>query len=300
MTTTPAESLIARINDEFDAFAGRAGVSATNLGTGEMIRVNGDAETATASTIKVPILIELYRQAEAGDLQMTNTLTYTAAARVPGSGILRDLAPEIELSLANLATLMIILSDNSATNMLIDLLGIDNINATMESFGFPRTDLLRRIDFAEIGNDARRLAITTTDDLAGIMAALATGAILSPASCEAILDTMHKQHYRTLTPRYLPFTAYAPELNRPDNGLRIANKTGSWLGMRADMSLIEFPTAAGPVRYVIGISIEGEPDTRFWTENPGDQMVGRVSRLIFDHFGGGELDVISLDPAARD
>lgn len=299
MSTTTADTLIARINDEFAAFAGRGGVTAINLGTGETIRVNGDAETATASTIKVPILIELYRQVEAGDLRLDHTLTYTGDARVPGSGILRDLTPEIELSLYNLATLMIVLSDNSATNMLIDLLGIDNINATMESVGFPRTNLRRRIDFPAIGDDARRLAITTADDLAGIMAALATGAILSPASCEAILEIMRKQHFRTLVPRYLPFTAYAPELNRPDNGLRIANKTGSWLGMRADMSLIEFPTAAGQVRYVIGISIEGEPDTRFWAENPGDQMVGRISRLIFDHFGGGELDVIGLDPVPR-
>ena len=284
------DTLIARIEAEFAAFSGRAGVSARNLGTDATIRVNGDAETATASTIKVPILIEVFRQVEAGTIALTDELTYTADRRTPGSGILRDLVPDITLTVENLATLMIIVSDNSATNMLIDLVGLERVNATMADLGFLDTRLTRRLDFPEIGEDARRLAVTTADDLANIMAALATDAILTPASCAAILAIMRKQHYRALVPRYLPFNPYGTDLRPDDNGLRIANKTGGWLGMRADMSLVEFPTPAGQVRYVIGISIERNADTRPGVENSGDQMIGRVSRLIFEHFGGGVLD----------
>ncbi|MBA2518226.1 MAG: serine hydrolase [Chloroflexia bacterium] len=296
------EQVIAKIHQEFAGFPGRAGAAATNLVTGEEIRVNAEAETATASTIKVPILIELFRQVEAGTVKLDDMLTYTAASRVPGSGILRDLLPEIVLSVENLATLMIIVSDNSATNMLIDLVGPDKVNDAMTALGFGRTRLVQRIDFPAIGDDPRNLAVTTAGELAGIMAALATGAILTPASCEAILEIMRKQHFTNLVPRYLPYSPYAKELDQPDNGLRIATKTGGWTDMRADMSLVEWPAAAGLARYVIGISIEHSPDTRFWSENTGDQLIGRVSRLIFEHFGGGILDTTpdtaSEQPAA--
>lgn len=287
---TATDQVIAKIHQEFAGFPGRAGVAATNLVTGEEIRVNADEETATASTIKVPILIALFRQVEAGTVRLDDKLTYTAKSRVPGSGILRDLLPGIVLSVENLATLMIIVSDNSATNLLIDLVGRDNVNAAMTALGFGRTRLVQRIDFPAIGDDPRNFAVTTAAELAGIMAALATGAILTPASCEAILEIMRKQHFTNLVPRYLPYSPYAKELDQPDNGLRIATKTGGWTDMRADMSLVEWPAEHGLARYVIGISIEHSPDTRFWSENTGDQLIGRVSRLIFDHFGGGILD----------
>ncbi|HET7094514.1 MAG TPA: serine hydrolase, partial [Thermomicrobiales bacterium] len=94
-------------------------------------------------------------------------------------------------------------------------------------------------------------------------------------------------------PRYLPYYPHPEELGHPDNGLRIANKTGGWTGMRADMALVEWPG----VRYVAAIVIEGDPDRRFWAENAGDRVVGRVSRLIFDHFGGAALDHLDAAPA---
>jgi hypothetical protein len=131
------------------------------------------------------------------------------------------------------------------------------------------------------------LAVTTPSDPAAIMAALAEGAILSESSRSAILEILGRQHYLSLIPRYLPFYPHPEELGHPDNGLRIANKTGGWTGMRADMALVEWPG----VRYAIGIVTEGDPDTRFWAENAGDRVIGRVSRLIFDYFGGGALDV---------
>lgn len=277
----------AAIEHEFATFAGTGGLLAKNLDTGEEIRVNADAETATASTIKVPILIELFRRVEAGEFDLEDRLPASEAARTPGSGILRELTVGVELSIRDHATLMIVVSDNTSTNVLIDLLGIEAINRTMAEFGFPRTRLVNRIDFPVIGPDARNLAVTTPADLAGIMAALATGAILSDESRAAILDIMRRQHYLDMVPRYLPYTPYAEELDVPDNGLRIANKTGGWSGMRADMALVEWPGT----RYVIGIVTEGDPDTRFWAENAGAKLIGRVSRLVFDHFGGSALDV---------
>ncbi|HEX5499763.1 MAG TPA: serine hydrolase [Thermomicrobiales bacterium] len=289
-----ADEVVAAIEAEFARFPGSGGVAARQLDTGEEIRVNADETTATASTIKVPILIELFRQIEAGALDLETRLPASAAARTVGSGILRELSEGVELSIRDHATLMIVISDNTSTNVLIDLLGIDRINQTMAELGFTRTQLRERLDFPKIGPDARNLAMTTPSELAAIMEALATGAILNDESRAAIFDIMGRQHGLNLIPRYLPYYPHPGELGHPDNGLRIANKTGGWTGMRADMALVEWPG----VRYVAAIVIEGDPDRRFWAENAGDQVIGRVSRLIFDHFGGAVLDDVDATPAA--
>jgi beta-lactamase class A len=281
------ETLIAAIEREYADFPGTGGVAARQLNTGEEIRVNADETTATASTIKVPILIELYRRVDAGEIDLDQRLAVTKEVQTVGSGILRELSPGLELSIRDHATLMIVVSDNISTNVLIDLLGIDHINQTMSELGFVQTKLLERLDFPKLGRDPRNLAVTTPSDLAAIMTALAEGTILSESSRSAILEILGRQHYLSLIPRYLPFYPHPEELGHPDNGLRIANKTGGWTGMRADMALVEWPE----VRYAIGIVTEGDPDTRFWAENAGDRVIGRVSRLIFDYFGGGALDV---------
>jgi beta-lactamase class A len=281
--------VVEAIERELAAFPGTGGVAAIRVDTGEEIRVHADAETGTASTIKVPILIELFRQVEAGLVDLDQKFADSAATRAPGSGILRDLSVGIPLSVRDVAILMIVVSDNTATNMLIDLVGLDRVNATMTAFGFPRTQLRNRLDFPKIGDDVRKLAVTTPGELAGIMAALATGRILGDTSRAEILRIMAMQHYLDNVPRYLPYTPYAAELGKPDNGLRIANKTGAWTGFRADMAVVEWPGT----RYAIGIVTEGDPDTRFWAENAGSKLIGRISRLIFDYWGGGALAPVS-------
>ncbi|MCC6790070.1 MAG: serine hydrolase [Thermomicrobiales bacterium] len=280
-----AETVIAAIEREFGQFAGTGGVAAKNLVTGESIRVNADGTTATASTIKVPVLIEIFRQIEAGTISLDDRMTVGEGAMTKGSGILRDLSLGIDLSVRDVAVLMIVVSDNTATNMLIDLAGKERINQTMVDLGFGGTRLINRLDFPVIGPDARNLAVTTPGELCAIMEALANATILTTASCDQILEIMRMQHFRDLTPRYLPFTPYAEELGAEDNGLRIANKTGGWKGMRADMALIEWPGT----RYTIGIVTEGDPDERFWAENNASMVIGRISKLIFDHWGGGAL-----------
>ncbi|MDP9363468.1 MAG: class A beta-lactamase-related serine hydrolase [Chloroflexota bacterium] len=276
---------VAAIEAELAGFGGSGGVYAKRLETGEEIRVNADVETATASTIKVPILIELFRQVEVGAVDLESRLPVTPAVRTVGSGVLRELSDGVELSVRDHATLMIVVSDNVSTNALIDLIGLERVNRTMAAFGFPRTRLKQRLDFPKIGADARNFAVSTPAELAGIMEALAMGRILGEASRAAILEIMRRQHYLGLVPRYLPYSPYGEEMGEPDNGLRIANKTGGWRGMRADMALVEWPGT----RYAIAVVTEGDADTRFWPENAGDRLIGRISRLVFDHFGGAAL-----------
>ncbi len=284
---TATETVVTAIERELAAFPGTGGVAARNLDSGEEIRVNADELTATASTIKVPILIELFRQVESGEVSLDQRLVLTEEIRTEGSGILRELSPGVELSVLDHATLMIVVSDNTSTNLLIDLVGLERINETLAAMGFEQTRLRQRLDFPKLGQDARNLAVTTPAELADIMAALAEGPILTDTSRETILAILRRQHYQGLVPRYLPHYPHPEELGHPDNGLRIANKTGGWMGMRADMAFVEWPGT----RYVVGIVTEGDPDTRFWPENEGDRLIGRISRLIFEHFGGSALEI---------
>lgn len=277
--------LIAAIEREIAWFGGTVGVFAHNLTTGEEVAYDPDTIRPTASTIKVPILIELFNQVEQGVVSLDDRLVTNEQNATKGSGILRDLRLGVELPLEDIATLMIVVSDNQATNMLIDLLGMEKINATMAAKGFHQTKLVNRIDFEAIGPDGKNLAVTTPRELAGIMAGIATNSILSEASCAAMLTILRKQHYLDTVARYFPYTAFAAEMGRPDNGLRVYNKTGSWSGMRGDVALIEWPGT----RYTIGLISEGATDARFWAENHGNVVLSKVSKLIFDHFGGDQL-----------
>lgn len=278
-----AAEVVAAIQREVSDFPGTVGVAAKHLGTGEKILINAGWETDTASTIKTPILIALMREVESGAISLDDRLTVTQENAAGGSGILRDLSIGHDLTVGETATLMIVLSDNTATNMLVDLVGIERVNQALRDFGFPVTTLFRKIKFAP-GNPP--LAQTTPAELAGIMEALASDRILSDAGRETILAIMRRQQHRDLIPRYLPFYPFVDK-DEPDyNGLQIANKTGSQSGFRADMALVEWPGT----QYVLAVIIDGDPDTRFWAENAGERLIGRISRHVFNHFGGAALD----------
>jgi beta-lactamase class A len=279
------DQLIAAIKQAEADFGGNVGVFAKNLTTGEEVAYDPDTLRPTASTIKVPILVELFRQVEQGKVSLDDRIVSSEANATKGSGILRDLRQGVDLPVVDVATLMIVVSDNQATNMMIDLLGMEKINAAMAANGFPNTKLVNRIDFEAIGEDAKNLATTTPRELAGIMEAIVTNRIVSEESCQGILEIMRKQHYLDTVARYFPYTPFAAELGKPDNGLRVYNKTGSWSGMRGDVALIEWPGT----RYTIGLISEGATDPRFWAENHGNVVLGKVSKLIFDYFGGDQL-----------
>jgi hypothetical protein len=105
----------------------------------------------TASCIKLFILLVLMRRIAAGDLTLEQRIPVLAGQQVGGSGVLKDLSAGIELPLRDVATLMIVLSDNTATNMLVDLLGLAAVNQTIRDLGLPDTTLFDRVDFHAIG-----------------------------------------------------------------------------------------------------------------------------------------------------
>lgn len=184
--------LCARLKEVSEYYYGVMGIAIKDLMNGESFMINGDEFFPVASTIKVPILIEFFKQVEEGKLNPTQTLRYEETQRVGGSGIMKALsAGVVTMPVIDYATLMINVSDNSTTNYLIDLLGMDNINFTISELGLKVTRLARKmmdIESLKAGKDS----FTTPRELVILFEELHKSAKLSPFVCEETLKMLKK------------------------------------------------------------------------------------------------------------
>ncbi len=273
------ETQLARLSADF---SGKLALYVKDLGSGETVERDPDAVCPTASCIKVFILMELMRRVAAGDYTLEQKIPMLAQQRVGGSGVLKELGAGIELSLRDVATLMIILSDNTATNMLVDLLGLDAINAMIRGLGLQQTRLRNKVDFEAIGNDVSKFAVSTPREFGRALEQVATGAFVSREASRIIVDIMERQQYLDLLPRYLPYNPYARELKAPQE-LRIANKTGFFLGVRCDTALLFLPRTT----LVVAAFTWASADRTFNPDNENAVFLGRVGRALYDYFSGG-------------
>ena len=223
--------------------------------------------------------MELVRRVAAGDLTLEQRIPVLAAQQVGGSGVLKDLSAGIELPLRDVGTLMIVLSDNTATNMMVDLLGLEAINRTIRGFGLERTTLFNKVDFGAIGNDVRRFAVSTAREFGLALERIAAGTFVDGRACSTIIDIMERQQYLDLLPRYLPYNPYAREL-KSQQSLRIANKTGFYMGVRCDAALLFLPDRA-----IVAVAFTRDSqDLSFNPDNENAVFLGRVGLAIHNYF----------------
>src|SRR4051794_26132466 len=192
-------------------FPATAGVAARNLTTGEEVAVNDAESFPTASMIKILVLFELERQCAKGQAQMWERVTLRNADKTLGSGLLLDLDEGANLTLRDLAVLMMAVSDNTATNMLIDHLGIQSINQACRDGGMTQTELRSRIDFDKIRESNDCLAVSTPRDFCNFLTSLYRDELLPQPQVEQMLGIMRIQKYIEPMRKYLPFNPYAFE-----------------------------------------------------------------------------------------
>ena len=206
------------------AFQGQMGVAAIDLGTGETIAVNADARFPTASTIKTAVMIEAWQQAADGRLSMDTPITLRETDKVAGAGVLRGLHDGLVLTVSDLVHLMIVLSDNTATNLLIGRLGTARVNERLESYGLKETKLFRptfRDGRADVLPELERefgLGMTTPREMARLMAIIAEGKAVNRSASDAMLATLRRQQDRAMIPRLI-----SGSMTR----IQIGNKTGT-------------------------------------------------------------------------
>lgn len=257
-------------------FSGILGVWAQSLATGETIEWNPNESFPAASAIKVPILCEVFRQAGEGRFGLLDPRTLRADDVVPGSGILKDLTPGVALSVRDLATLMIVVSDNTATNMLIDVVGVASVNDLMTQLGLTGTRLEAKLFKAPEGAPLNR---STPRDLGRLMALIATDAILTPQACAGMLAILVRQHFTdNITRRLEEFDGYLETGKMP--AVTVASKSGAIRGTRNDVGLV---TAHGR-RYVIAVMSKGCADLRFYQDNEASVLLPKVSATIYEHY----------------
>jgi beta-lactamase class A len=262
-------------------FSGRLGFAAKNLRTGEEIAVDADTMYPTASVIKVVILAEVFAQAEEGKLHLDERVEVAASDIVLGSGILRDLMPGLQPTIHDLAMLMVIVSDNTATNLLIDRVGgVDVINHRIhEGCGVRSVVLRNRIDFEKIGDDVRRLAEATPRGLMQLMELMETGGLVSPQACAGMGHIMSRQLYLDQVPRYLSYNPFIKELQQPDD-FTVACKTGFFPGTRVDTGVITTPGA----KIAYAAMADGAKDIGMSVENEAAVANGVLGRLIVEYW----------------
>ncbi len=274
------------------------GVYARHFGSGREIAVNAGRRFPTASTVKVPILFALYRKAAAGEIDLQRRVALEEFHRTAGSGVLQDLDPGIQPTVRDLATLMITVSDNQATDMLYQLLGGAYVQQVATEIGMtetrtPRT--IRALLYDMVGMDERNLAhgydmnrellrtgarnaggwalgigddndVSTPQDMVTLLARIYAGEDPSRAACDAMIDILKRQKFNTILPLLLPAE------------IETAHKTGSLHGVRNDVGIVYAPEESGGP-YAIAIMSRNLADPI-----GGARVLADISRAVWDAF----------------
>lgn len=267
----------AEVGDLINESAGEVAVYYRDLGSPDSLLIAPDLRMHAASTMKVPVMIQLFQDREEGRLSMDDTLTVhtTFSSIVDGSPYVLSPTDDSDSTLylqegesityRDLIELMITVSSNLATNLLMEVAGGERVTTMMRTLGADSIMVLRGVE----DGPAFRAGLsntTTARDLGIIMTALARGEAVSEEASREMLDIMACQQWRTKIPAQLPA------------GVRVAHKTGSITGISHDAGVV-FPDGKPP--YVLVLLTRG-----FEKQEVADELAARISRRIFDYHVG--------------
>ncbi|MFP3951652.1 MAG: serine hydrolase [Candidatus Bathyarchaeia archaeon] len=252
-------TLIEELEKASQGFDGILGVSIKNLDTGEEAGLNSGTLFPAASVFKVPVLIELFRQVDAGELDLEESVILRSGDRVPGSGVLKEMSEGLKITVKDLARLMMTVSDNTATDLIIKLVGKDRVNETISDLGLEETVVMtgcREILFDLVGLDdlpdeektierfmeaagvgemdgtwslgVEENNVTTPEEMMMLLKMIVRGEAASREGCDMILDIMSRcQTGRYRLAKYLP-----------SQEISLIHKTGSLPGIRNDVGVV--------------------------------------------------------------
>ncbi len=261
---------------------------------GNRIKYNENSIFETASCIKPFILIEYFKQLYEGKISKDDYFEYTEADNIPGmnSGIIKNFDYGLKFRSKDYATLMITESDNIASNKLIDFLGIDNINKTIQALGFKNTKLLHKINITKYFE----LATTTPYEYARLYEMLYKGEIINKEISDNCLDILKKQGHKDMLEKYLPPLDIILIGDDVSNINYIASKSGGIVweddrvkNIRNDGGIIS--TKNGD--YIISIFISNLDDLRNNFDNKGIEIGGQISKLVYENIkeNNGKLKI---------
>ena len=274
----PPPALAARIHELVDGFKGQVFLYAKNLDTGASFGLREDERVRTASTIKLAVMVEAFDRVERGELGWDHPLTLTAASQVGGSGILGEFAPGLRLTLRDAMRVMIVISDNTATNLVIDHLTADAVNARLDALGFPNTRLMRKVmggGDSKAGADPALkrygLGVSTPREMATLLEKIERGEVVSKEASAEMIQVLKRQqsHFG---------------IGRTLRDVEIADKTGALDALRSDVAIVYSKSG----RIAMAITIDEMPEVDWTVDNPGLLLMSKLSLALVDGLGAGQ------------
>lgn len=265
-------SLDQQVKSLVGSFKGKVSLFAKNLDTGETYALNPDERVRTASTIKIAVMIEAFARVNEGKIKWTDEVILTKEKKVGGSGILNELSDNLHLTLRDAVNLMMILSDNTATNLTLDVLTTDAVNARMESLGFKNIKIMRKV-FAGgesmAGKDPENkkygLGMATPREMVLVMEKLERGEIISPAVSKEMIELMKREQGR-----------YA--IGRSLSDIPMASKYGALDRLRSSVGILY--TKKGKI--AMTISCDDMPEILWSVDNPAYLLMSRLSEVLVE------------------
>ncbi len=253
-----------------NSFSGVIGFYAKRLDDGFTLEHNKNEVFAAASVVKVPILLEALRQVQHGILKLETRILLPALEQVGGSGVLMAFQPGLMPTLQDYLTMMIVVSDNTATNISLDAVGgCDAVNSSLKNWGCSSTTVVGKLMLTDDRKNAGQLsgkkAEVTPFESVMLLEKLYNGELLNPELIKLALEILEKQQYTEILARYLP------------EGTRTATKSGQIIGVRNDVGMVltERP-------YVLALCSKDCTDERYHVDNEAVLALGQISRLVFD------------------
>ena len=270
-TAAPARADTAALRRTLDSLAGAhrgvVGYAILNVDTGERLSQRGDEPFPTASLIKVPVLVALYELVERDSLSLDDPVTMLALDQVGGAGTLQFMRAPMTLRVADLAWLMTTISDNTATNLLVDRIGVQRVWRKMEALGLPRTKIHGRsmvVAFRVAADSGARygLGVSTPNEMAQLFALLAQGRAVSPQADSAMLEVLRHNEDDS-------------KLRRFTGGVRSAGKTGDVNASRTDCTLFWLES-----RVVACVFTRENADQSWRVDNEAQLLMAQMGRAV--------------------
>ena len=269
------EDLASRLESLAKTHKGKVAIAVKHLGTGESYYLNADEPMPSASLIKLPVMIEVYQQVAEGKIKLSDLVTLRQEDKVQGSGVLTDhFSPGVTFPLHDAVHLMIAVSDNTATNLVLDKIGIGATALRMEAWGFPNTKIHAksfRGDKTSVFPERTKrfgLGSTTAREMVALLERMHQGKLVSAAACKDMLALLRQCEDHEKFPRFLPET------------VKVAHKTGSLSDTRTDAGILYLP--GGPVAGCVLTTKNA--DKRWVVDNAGNLFCADVARAIHDYF----------------
>ena len=264
-----------RIQSAIQGFPGTVSLYAKNLDTGASYELRADAPVPTASTIKLPIMVELFAEAEEAKFYWNQKLELSDQDKVSGSGVLTELSGGDLLPIRDLMHLMIVVSDNTATNLILDRIGGNAVNRRMAQLGLTQTAVMRKImqtkpeSFTEEGkkpgNDRWGTGRSCPRDMVVILEKLYRGQLVSKAASEEMINVLKRQRDLQGVGRDMTDTV-------------VASKSGALDHLRSEAAIVY--SAHGPV--AMSITVNNIPKVDYGVDNPGNLLIAGLSQILVE------------------